>query len=177
MAIRVGPVWAAGGRSDFYDLPAPVTLAAETRGPIPAEHAMTDVDVITRLLHSIDAADWDGVRAAFADPVATDYTSLWGGEPETLPVDTLVRRWQEFAGGFAATQHQTGPVVVVDGLAHTHVVANHWFAAADGGDTWTVHGHYAARISGGRIAELTLHTFHAAGHDGLPSIAGQRPAR
>src|SRR5690606_34429994 len=68
-------------------------------------------DLITRLLFAVDALDWAGVRAAFADEVEVDYTSLFGGSPERLPADELVTRWQGMLPGFAATQHQTGPIV------------------------------------------------------------------
>jgi hypothetical protein len=138
---------------------------------------VSEAEVITRMLHAIDALDWVTVRNSFADEVTVDYTSLWGGEPEKLPADELITRWTEFASGLAATQHQTGPVVVSNGRAETHVVAHHWLPEARGGDTWTVHGHYIARLADGKIAELTLQTFHAGGHDGLPTIAGQRAAR
>jgi hypothetical protein len=132
---------------------------------------MTDEDVLTRLLHAIDRLDWSTVRACFADELVTDYTSLWGGEAEILAADGLVSRWQEFASTLAATQHLTGPIFVQDGHAETHVVAHHWLP---GGDLWIVHGHYVARIANGRIAELTLQTFSAGGHDGLPTVAARR---
>jgi hypothetical protein len=132
---------------------------------------MTAAAVLTRMLHAIDNADWRGVRESFTDPVRTDYTSLWGGEPERLPIDELVKRWSEFAAGFAATQHQTGPVVASGDLVETHVIAHHW---SPDGAAWVVHGHYTARIVDDRIAELTLHAFHSSEHDGLPAIAGQR---
>jgi hypothetical protein len=133
-----------------------------------------DGAVLTRMLHAIDDLDWGTVRESFTDPVATDYTSLWGGEPETVSVDDLIAGWREFAARFAATQHQTGPIVVAGDRAEAHVVASHWFAEADGAGVWTVHGHYVARLAGGRIAELTLHTFHAGGHRDLPTITGER---
>jgi len=38
-----------------------------------------------------------------------------------------------------------------------------------------VHGHYVARIEGGRIAALTLQTISSYGHAGLPSIGPRRP--
>jgi ketosteroid isomerase-like protein len=133
---------------------------------------MGDADALTRLLHAIDRLDWAAARACFADEVATDYTSLWGGEPETIPADDLISRWQEFTATLAATQHVTGPIVIRDGHAETHVVAYHWLAD---GDVWTVHGHYIARIAGGRIAELNLQTFYAGGHDGLPNLTARRP--
>jgi hypothetical protein len=58
-------------------------------------------------------------------------------DAEALAADELIARWSEFASGLAATQHQTGPVVVADGIAETHVVARHWLPDAQGGHTWT----------------------------------------
>lgn len=133
---------------------------------------MTEADVITRMLHAVDRRDWATVRASFADVIATDYTSLWGGEPERLPAEEVIAQWTEFMSGLTATQHQTGPVVVSDGRAETHVIAYHWLPD---GDLWTVHGHYVARIEDGRIAELVLQTFYAGGHDGLPALTARRP--
>jgi hypothetical protein len=138
------------------------------------EASMSDADVIARMLHAIDAFDWVTVRHCFTDEVSTDYTSLWGGEPEQLFADDLVARWTEFASGFAATQHHSGPIVAFHGLAETHVVAYHSLPETEGGDVWTVHGHYVARLADGKIAELALHTFRAGGHEGLPSSAARR---
>lgn len=130
---------------------------------------MTGSDVLTRLLHGIDLRDWAAVRAAFHDEVRTDYTSLWGGEAATVRADDLVADWRAFAGGFTATQHLTGPVVVTEGLARTHVRAHHWIDD----EVWTVHGHYLAKVTGGRIAELTLLTLHQDGNRDLPERARQ----
>lgn len=133
---------------------------------------MSNADVLTRLLHAIDRLDWATARACFADNLATDYTSLWGGEPERIAADELISRWQGFTATLAATQHVTGPIAVSDGYAETHVIAHHWLPD---GDLWMVHGHYVARIVGDRIAELNLQTFYAGGHDGLPRINARRP--
>jgi len=116
-------------------------------------------DVITQLLHAIDALDWARVRASFTDEVRTDYTSLWGGEPATVHADDIISDWQQLAHGFDATQHLTGPIIEVDGQWHTHVRAHHWLD----GQAWTVYGHYIARISDGRIAALTLQTYQEEG--------------
>jgi SnoaL-like domain len=132
---------------------------------------VSDADVITRMLHAIDRLDWAAVRNSFTEEVAIDYTSLWGGEPETLRADELISRWSDFVSGLAATQHHIGPLVVSDGCAETHVVAYHWLPD---GDVWTVHGHYIARLADGKIAELTLQTFYASGPDGLPTVAARR---
>jgi SnoaL-like protein len=135
---------------------------------------MTNADVITRMLHAIDALDWAEVKACFTDPVRTDYTSLWGGQAKAEPADDLVAQWAEFASGFGATQHLTGPLLVSGDLVRTHVTAHHWRPGT--GQAWVVHGHYTARLTGGKIAELTLHTFHAGGDPDLPSIPAQRAA-
>lgn len=136
---------------------------------------MTDTTVITRLLHAIDALDWAGVRDCFTDPVHLDYTSLWGGEPETLTPTELITRWTAIANEFAATQHLTGPQLVTGDRIETHVQANHWRSEADGGQAWTVYGHYSARLADGKITELTLWTYRTDGDPKLPRIVGQRP--
>ena len=136
---------------------------------------MTPGDVLTRMLHAIDELDWDTMRGCFASKVDTDYTSLWGGEPATVPIGELIADWQGFAHGLAATQHQTGPVRVgADGLAHTHVTASHWLPGADGGESWTVYGHYVFKLEGDKISSLALRLHHQEGNRDLPAIARER---
>lgn len=130
--------------------------------------------VLTRMLHAIDAHDWETLRASFTDEVRTDYTSLFGGEPETITADELVARWRPLMLGYTATQHQTGPVIDTGDRLDTHVTAHHWLDGAPGGDTWVVYGHYVARLAGGRIAELTLRTFRQTGNLDLPALATER---
>jgi SnoaL-like domain len=130
--------------------------------------------VLTRMLHAIDAHDWETLRASFADQVRTDYTSLFGGEPETVAADDLVARWRPLMLGYTATQHQTGPVVATGDRLDAHVTAHHWLDDAPGGDTWTVHGHYVARVAGERITELTLLTLRQTGNRDLPALATER---
>lgn len=132
--------------------------------------------VLTRMLHAIDRLDWDTVRDCFAAEIRTDYTSLWGGEPATVPVDELIEGWQGLAHGLHATQHQTGPIIEVDGLLHTHVTAHHWLTGADGGDAWVVYGHYVASVAEGRIAALTLELHYQDGNRKIPELARERSA-
>lgn len=133
--------------------------------------------VLTRMLHAIDAHDWDTLRASFADEVRTDYTSLFGGDPETITADELIGRWRPLMLGYTATHHQTGPVVESGDRLDAHVTAHHWLDGAPGGDTWVVHGHYAARVAGGKIAELTLLTSRQTGNRDLPALATERAVR
>ncbi len=130
--------------------------------------------VLTRMLHAIDSHDWTTLRNAFTDEVRTDYTSLFGGEPETISADDLVGRWRPLMLTYAATQHLTGPVEVDGDRLDTHVTAHHWLDDAPGGDTWVVYGHYTARLVDGKIAELTLHTFRQTGNRDLPALAAER---
>jgi SnoaL-like protein len=129
--------------------------------------------VLTRMLHAIDSLDWATLRASFADELRLDYTSLFGGTPETLAADELVERWRPLMRGYSATQHQTGPVLVDGDRLEAHVTARHWLD----GDTWVVYGHYVARVVGGKIAELTLLTFQQEGNRELPNLAAERAER
>lgn len=140
---------------------------------------MTDADVLPRMLYAIDVLDWPSVREAFADEVRADWTSLFGGEPETLAADELIARWQALLPGFDATQHMLGPVVLTDDArpgvrADAHVRGYHHIGDRDGGQTWAVHGHYTARLAEGRITELTLTVFYQEGELDLPAMATER---
>jgi hypothetical protein len=140
---------------------------------------VTNADALPRLLYAIDVLDWPAVRQAFADEVRLDYTSLSGGEPETLPGDELIARWQALLPGFDATQHMLGPVVLTDDAgpgvrADAHVRGYHYVRGADGGETWGVYGHYTARQVGGKITEFTLRVFYQDGNLGLPAVATER---
>jgi SnoaL-like domain len=142
---------------------------------------MTDADVLPRMLYAIDVLDWPGVRDAFADEVRADWTSLFGGEPETLPAEELIARWQALLPGFDATQHMLGPMVLTDDggagvRADAHVRGYHHIEDRDGGRTWAVHGHYTARLVDGKITELTLAVFYQEGELGLPAVATERAA-
>lgn len=139
-------------------------------------------DLITGMLHAIDALDWPGVRAAFADTVRVDYTSLAGGAPATVSADQLMATWQGLLPGFDATQHLIGPVrCTIDGVnaeAHTHVRGYHRIADAPGGPVWMVAGHYTFALvraeNSWRIEAMTLLVFYQEGNLALPQAAAQR---
>jgi ketosteroid isomerase-like protein len=126
---------------------------------------MSDRDEIIELTSNlgllVDASDWPAVRALFSDPVEVDYTSLNGGEPQTVAPADLVGGWAEMLDRLEATQHLiANQVVVIDGdaaRAAANVTATH---VAPGGSQWVVGGRYdfgVRRASDGwRIAALTL---------------------
>lgn len=139
-------------------------------------------DVFTSMLHSIDAKDWDGVRRAFDDELAVDYSSLFGVPAAVVRGDDQVREWRAFASAFDATQHMTGPIVArargADVIAHTHVRAYHRMQAAPGGDTWMVAGHYDVQLRPSdatwKIAGITLTVLYQEGNLEIPKLARER---
>jgi hypothetical protein len=142
-------------------------------------------DRIAVMLSAIDGLDWSTVRAAFAPSVRVDYTSLFGGIPESLDAGALLERWQGLLPGFEATQHLIGPVIVTDGAggtatAETQVRGYHYVAGADGGPVWMVAGRYRFAMERGdgewRVRGITLELAYQEGNLGLPGIGQSRVA-
>jgi hypothetical protein len=130
------------------------------------------VEVTGNLGLLVDARDWPAVRALFDDPVEVDYTSLNGGEPQTVSPADLVGGWADMLERLEATQHLiANQLVVVDGdaaRAAANVTGTH---VGSGGSLWVVGGRYdfALRRSPGgwRIAALTLTVAWETGDRGI----------
>lgn len=163
-----------------------LALAMFTHTAYSRDIAMSDdqaiAATITRMLFAIDTLDWPAVRAALADEVETDYTSLFSGSIERLKADTLVQRWQSLLPGFDATQHLTGPIVVNIGkdrtaVAETHVRGYHYIET-ESPSVWMVAGHYVMRMeqtaAGWRIASIRLDTYRQEGNRNFPAMATER---
>ncbi len=136
-------------------------------------------ELVTRMLFAVDTLDWAGVRAAFADEVHIDYTSLFGGSPERLPVDELIGRWRGLLPGFSGTQHLTGPIAVTfsgadEAVAETHVRAYHYVDGVPDG-TWVVVGHYTIPVrrdaAGWKITGVRLDVIRQEGKVDLSAVA------
>lgn len=105
------------------------------------------IDAVNIIGMGADLRDWKACRAAFADRVLTDYTSLNGGTPNTVAADTLVTGWADFFSKiFKATQHMiTNHIVTVNGDRATctsHFRAHHIYLGGESGKTWTLGGFY-----------------------------------
>lgn len=143
-------------------------------------------EVFTSMLHAIDNLGWERFRASFAPRVAVDYTSLWGGEPETLGLDDLARSWQELAHGYDATQHLTGPIVVTysddrSARCRTTLRAYHHVIDDDhGAATWMVAGQYTVELSRNTdswvIGAIVLAVAYEEGDRTVVDVARQRSA-
>lgn len=154
--------------------------------PATAQEALSPREAVSRhvtgMLHAIDTRDWDAVRAAFADEVFVDYTSLNGGEAGPQAADDLVGGWEAMLPGFEATQHLTGPIVIeLDGEeaeARMAVTATHRMDGLDPSAVWTVGGHYVIGLvpgdGGWLIDAMTLQTAFVTGDTSLPARAQER---
>jgi hypothetical protein len=140
-------------------------------------------DVLIRLGRLVDDRDWERLPGLFTDPVRVDYTSLWGGDPETLACDTLIGRWRRLLGGMEATQHFVGSAVVEPGgdpdelSAVANVIGVHRLANPTGGSLWTVGGTWGARLvrtaGSCAISSLALRVAWTDGNTNIVNLAGQ----
>lgn len=112
-------------------------------------------DTVTRFGWCLDRRDWDGLKALFTDVVYTDYTALWGGEPQEAGVDDLLATdkqgsWRRTMDGLESTQHLiTNILVDVDGdtaSVTANVVGVHRLTNPHGSPLWTVGGTYDLRL-------------------------------
>lgn len=151
----------------------------------PEERAAIE-ETIIRMGWLIDRREWDELLSLFTDWVDVDYTSLFGGEPETITAEDLVSRWRATLDALAATQHLIAGVLVdlrgEEAQATANVVGTHVLPNASGGPTWTVGGTYwftLARHDGGwRISGMALKVAWVNGNQHILTLAadtiGQR---
>lgn len=121
------------------------------RGPNMDTSVTDTTDAATRacdrLFASIDARDWDSFEQCLASTVTTDFTGLWGGEPERATARDLRAAWATLFSGFRATQHQVGGYVVIRSDDDRLVLGATFRAAHFGEDpfgspSWTLYGTY-----------------------------------
>ncbi|MEO0992142.1 MAG: nuclear transport factor 2 family protein, partial [Pseudomonadota bacterium] len=133
----------------------------------------------TDIAAGADRHDWPRVRAAFADRVRVDYTSLWGGEANEMDADALIAQWSGFLPGFEATHHMVTnqTVTELDGdtaLAEADFTATHRIEEA----LWVLGGRYSyeMRREGDRwvVRSLTMTALWETGDRGLVSLAAER---
>jgi 3-phenylpropionate/cinnamic acid dioxygenase small subunit len=139
--------------------------------------------VVIRVAHFIDARRWTELAALFAAEVETDYTSLFGGQPQKQPAAELVLGgWQKLLEPLERTQHLLGPIDVTTGgdraTAECHVRAYHRSRRNAGGDEWMVAGHYIFELvkagSAWKIRKLTLDAYYQTGNTKLLQEAAER---
>jgi hypothetical protein len=148
---------------------------------------MIDIaDLIGALAGHVDARRWDSLEQLFAPQVEADWTSVFGGERQSLKREQLVGNWRQLLPGFTHTTHVIGlPTIAVNGdtaRASASVAAWHFIKEPEfaGQDHWLVGGTYEidfAKSDGGwRISAITLARAWTSGNKDLPRTAGERTA-
>lgn len=137
------------------------------------------LSTVIRFFRAVDAREWDVVTALLADVVASDYTSLFAGEPESVSGAELATRWQALLPGFDATQHFLGPLLVSGpDTVECNVRGYHVL----GDEVWMVAGWYVLTVERGegaapvRISGITLVSSYETGPRELVERAQQRAA-
>jgi hypothetical protein len=151
---------------------------------------MDDMMYVASMLGALavhtDARRWDKLVTLFDAEVRVDYTSLFGGDPQTSSRDQLMNQWRQLLPGFTYTTHVIGvPAITIDrdqaecfaSVVATHILRDTGLA---GEDYWIVGGCYEVglhkRNGEWRIISLTLARAWAKGNLDLPRIARERAA-
>lgn len=116
-------------------------MGAETSMASPAEEARI-AGVISAVAIYADNHDFGSLERFFAPETWIDYTSLWGGEPQSFAPSALMDAWANLLPGFDVTRHELSDVQIeIDddaATAQAKVRATHWL----GGRAWVVVGYY-----------------------------------
>ena len=156
-----------------------MTTTASDSTTTAIEDRLAIIELIGRLALLVDARDWKALEELFTNPVYSDRTSLFGGEPQTNTPAELVGGLQYALGKLDTTHHLiTCQVIELNGdeaasaanMQGTHVLAN-----ASGGSQWVVAGRHDYRLKrtaeGWRIAGLTFTLQWATGNEHILTLA------
>jgi hypothetical protein len=143
------------------------------------EDRLAILELTARLGLLVDARDWNALEGLFTNPVYSDRTSLFGGEPQTSTPAELAGGLRYALGGLDATHHLiTCQSISLDGdeatsaanMQGTHVLAN-----ASGGPQWVVGGRHDYQlkrtVDGWRIAGITFTLQWASGNEHILILA------
>jgi SnoaL-like domain len=107
--------------------------AATKLPPAGAPEVSRVISVVSSIPLAVDLADYALAERAFAPKVVIDYTSLWGGTPNTTTPAELMIAWRGIVPGFDATWHELSDVTAkVNGekaTATAYVDGRHWIGA------------------------------------------------
>jgi hypothetical protein len=154
---------------------------AQTSLPLAAvgdPEAAKVISVVSSIPLAVDLAAYDLAEKAFAPKVVIDYTSLWGGQPNTMTPAELMTAWRGIVPGFTATWHELSAVkATVSGdtaTATAFVDGRHWID----GQLWRPVGNYnwdLQKISG--QWKVTRMQFAMTQEIGSRELAAQAMAR
>jgi hypothetical protein len=116
--------------------------AAEKLAPVGDVQTAKVISVVSSIPLAVDLAAYDLAEKAFAPNIVVDYTSLWGGQPNTMTPAELMTSWRGIVPGFSGTWHELSNVKAqVQGnkaTATAFVDGRHWLD----GKLWRPVGNY-----------------------------------
>ena len=159
------------------------TQTAHASGALPAAGSPETAQIVILVASipvAVDLADYDLAQAAFAPEIVVDYTSLWGGQLNTMTPAELMTGWRAIVPGFDATWHELGPVTVtIDAKmarATAFVDGRHWI----GDEIWRPVGNYhwdLTQIDGDwRVTRMAFEMTHEIADRALAMQAMERAA-
>ena len=143
------------------------------------EDRLAILELIGRLGLVVDARDWEGLERLFTNPVYSDRTSLFGGEPQNSTPGELAAGLRGALGNLDATHHLIAcQVINIDGDQATSAAnmhGTHVFANPSGGSVWTVAGRHDYQLErtpdGWRISGITFTLQWADGNEHILTLA------
>jgi hypothetical protein len=137
------------------------------------------MDTATRMMWAIDTGDWELLGTVFAEKVVLDFTSYWGGEPQTSTPAETVATWSALFASFEATQHLLGNhLVTVDGdraVLTAASQATHRLSDPFGPPLFTIGGTYRFALvrvgDGWKIEHVVFSATWADGNRNVLSLA------
>jgi hypothetical protein len=135
------------------------------------------INTVTAIFNGADARDWQKVKAAFADEVLLDYSSMNGNPAAQITSDQIIAAWSSFLPGFDKTHHNVFDFKVdqSDDMANVHFtgIADHFI----GESKWTVEGTYDVEAirkgDSWQVSKFRLNFEKQSGETSLPQKAAE----
>jgi hypothetical protein len=128
-SLLASPALASQGPAAMTQ-PAAATAPQPTVPPTGDPQTARVIQLVSSIPLAVDLANYDLAQAAFAPSIVIDYTSLWGGAPQTMTPAELMAGWRGIVPGFDATFHELSDVrATITGTRATataHVDGRHW---------------------------------------------------
>ena len=120
--------------------------------------------VVDEIDNICDLKDWKTLRSFFTDEVATDFTSLTGGEAAKIKADELVGAWETNLFAEKKTYHQRGNHrIEIDGdkaIVFSKAYAFNLLESGEVTGLWEVWGNYTHTLrrteDGWKVSGMTL---------------------
>lgn len=153
---------------------------SQTLAPAGDPESARIISVVSSIPLAVDLARYDLAESAFAPSIVIDYTSLWGGEPQTMAPSALMDAWRGLVPGFDATRHELRDVqATVTGdtaMATAFVDGRHWIDGA----LWRPVGTYQWKLrkfeGRWKVEAMTFDMTQEFGDRGLVTRATERAA-